>query len=95
VLAFQLGKRTVNSALHFMNKLSVATDPEQRFQLTTDGLNAYPYAVAEMLGDRVGKNLCLQRTGSVPPLQPARLRRGDPHARIRRPRKATNLHQPH
>ncbi len=53
VLAFQLGKRTVSSPTHFMGKLSVATDPEQRFQLTTDGLNAYPYAVAEMLGDRV------------------------------------------
>src|SRR4029077_13066464 len=26
---------------------------EQRFQLTTDGLNAYPYPVGNILGDRV------------------------------------------
>ena len=53
VLSFQLGKRTVKSALQFMGKLSLASDAGQRFQLTTDRLNAYPYAVAEMLGDRV------------------------------------------
>jgi IS1 family transposase len=53
VLAFELGKRTVTSATRFITKLANATHPEQRFQLTTDGLNAYPYPVGNILGDRV------------------------------------------
>jgi transposase-like protein/IS1 family transposase len=53
VLTFELGKRTVTSATHFIGKLADATNPEQRFQLTTDGLNAYPYPIGNILGDRV------------------------------------------
>ncbi|PWT98116.1 MAG: IS1 family transposase [Terriglobia bacterium] len=53
VLAFELGKRTVTSAMRFTEKLATATDPNQRFQLTTDGLNAYPYAIGNLLMDRV------------------------------------------
>lgn len=53
VLAFELGKRTVTSATRFITKLANATDPGRRFQLTTDGLNAYPYPVGNILGDRV------------------------------------------
>ena len=53
ILAFELGKRTVTSATRFIAKLANATDPERRFQLTTDGLNAYPYPVGNILGDRV------------------------------------------
>jgi len=53
VLAYELGKRTVTSAVRFMEKLATATDAEQRFQLTTDGQNAYNYAVGTVLGDRV------------------------------------------
>jgi len=45
VLAFELGKRTITSATRFIEKLAVATDPERRYQLTTDGLNVYPYTV--------------------------------------------------
>jgi transposase-like protein/IS1 family transposase len=52
VLAFELGKRTVTSATRFISKLAAATS-EDRFQLTTDGLNAYPYPVGNILGDRV------------------------------------------
>lgn len=53
VLAFELGKRTVTSATKFITKLANATDPERRFQLTTDGCNAYPFPVGNILGDRV------------------------------------------
>lgn len=50
VLAHHLGKRTVSAATRFMWKLARATDPTQKFQLTTDGLNAYPYAVGNVFG---------------------------------------------
>ena len=50
VLAHTLGKRTVSAATRFMMKLARATDPAQKFQLTTDGLNAYPLAVGNVLG---------------------------------------------
>jgi transposase-like protein/IS1 family transposase len=53
VLGFELGKRTVTCATRFITKLANATDENQRFQLTTDGLNAYPYPVGNILGDRV------------------------------------------
>jgi transposase-like protein/IS1 family transposase len=53
VLCFELGKRTETSAGRFMAKLATATDPNKKFQLTTDGLAAYPYAVGSKLGDRV------------------------------------------
>jgi transposase InsO family protein len=36
-----------------MGKLATATDAEKRFQLTTDGLKAYNYAVGTQLDDRV------------------------------------------
>lgn len=42
VLTYDLGKRTVS-----------ATNAEKRFQLTTDGLKAYNYAVGMQLEDRV------------------------------------------
>lgn len=53
ILAFELGKRTETSAHRFMAKLADATHPEQPFQLTTDGLAAYPTAVYRNLGERV------------------------------------------
>jgi transposase-like protein/IS1 family transposase len=53
VLCFELGKRTTTSATRFIRKLATATDAEQRYQLTTDGLNAYPYPIGTILGDRV------------------------------------------
>jgi len=53
VLCFELGKRTETSAGRFMAKLADATDPNTKFQLTTDGLPVYPYAVGSKLGDRV------------------------------------------
>jgi transposase-like protein/IS1 family transposase len=53
VLAWELGKRTESSTNRFMAKLAMATAPEYRFQLTTDGLGTYPSAVYKNLGDRV------------------------------------------
>jgi transposase-like protein/IS1 family transposase len=50
VLAHHLGKRTVSSATRFMMKLGRATDPNRKFQLTTDGLPAYPLAIGNVLG---------------------------------------------
>ena len=52
VLAYQLGKRTVTSASKFITKLATATDPTHRFQLTTDGLNAYAYSIGTILDER-------------------------------------------
>jgi transposase-like protein/IS1 family transposase len=53
ILAFELGKRTESSANRFMEKLAAATHPEVPYQLTTDGLAAYPNAVHRNLGERV------------------------------------------
>lgn len=53
ILAFELGKRTITSATRFISKLANATDSDARFQLTTDGLNVYPYPVGNILGARV------------------------------------------
>jgi hypothetical protein len=53
VLTFELGRRTVTSATRFTEKLATATNAEQRIQLTTDGLSAYPYPIGNILGDRV------------------------------------------
>jgi len=53
ILAFEVGKRTVSSATRFIRRLADATDSEQRFQLTTDRLNAYAYPIGNILGDRV------------------------------------------
>jgi IS1 family transposase len=50
VLAFELGSRSVKSATRFMHKIARATDPAQKFQLTTDGLNAYSTAIGNVLG---------------------------------------------
>ncbi len=50
VLAYALGKRTVTAATRFINRLATATDPTQKFQLTTDGLRAYPLAIGNVLG---------------------------------------------
>jgi IS1 family transposase len=52
VLAYSVGRRTLAHAMDLMLKLRRATS-ENRFQLSTDGLNSYIAAVDEMLGDRV------------------------------------------
>jgi IS1 family transposase len=50
VLAHELGNRTIKSATRFMHKIARATDPAQKFQLTTDGLTACNVAVGNVLG---------------------------------------------
>ncbi len=52
VLSYSVGRRTLAHAMELMLKLRRATSPDQRFQLTTDGLRAYVAAVDEMVGDR-------------------------------------------
>jgi IS1 family transposase len=51
VIAWHLGRRGVKDTVEFTEKIHNAT--EGRFQLTTDGFNAYPDAVAYSLGTRV------------------------------------------
>lgn len=51
VLAFQLGRRSSYDAHDFMKKLARAT--AGKFQLSSDGFNAYPDAVEFNLGTRV------------------------------------------
>jgi IS1 family transposase len=53
VLAYELGERTITRATKFIDKLAVATDPRQRFQLTTDGLPAYNTPIGDGLRERV------------------------------------------
>jgi IS1 family transposase len=52
LLAFAVGRRTLDKAFELALKLRRATSPDVRFQLTTDGLRAYRTAVDEMLSDR-------------------------------------------
>jgi len=52
VLAFTVGRRTLDEAFRLALKLRRATSPNQRFQLTSDGLQVYRTAVDEMLADR-------------------------------------------
>jgi IS1 family transposase len=52
VLAFAVGRRTLEKAFELTLKVRWATSPDLRFQLTTDGLRAYRTAVDEMLSDR-------------------------------------------
>ncbi len=51
VLAFTLGRRTLDKAFDLMGKIRRVTS-DARFQLTTDGLKAYLPAVDEFLLDR-------------------------------------------
>jgi transposase-like protein/IS1 family transposase len=52
VLTFVVGKRTAKDAYEFTRKLRQATSETKRFQLTTDGLQAYIPAVDLNLSDR-------------------------------------------
>jgi IS1 family transposase len=52
VCAFVCGRRTGENAMELARKVRRATSPDVRFQLTTDGLQAYIAAVDEMLLDR-------------------------------------------
>jgi transposase-like protein/IS1 family transposase len=52
VPAFVCGRRTGENAMELARKVRRATDPNTRFQLTTDGLQSYIAAVDEMLMDR-------------------------------------------
>src|SRR6266545_5870141 len=51
VLAFTVGKRTLENAMSLMRKVRRATSPDSPFQLTTDGLKLYIPAVDAMLLD--------------------------------------------
>jgi IS1 family transposase len=54
VLTHLLGQRTVRSTMMmFIEKLAIAASLEQRFQLTTDGMKHYNYAVGMLLDGRV------------------------------------------
>jgi hypothetical protein len=50
VLAHELDNRGVKTATRFMHKIARATDPTQKFQLTSDGQAVYPLAVGNVLG---------------------------------------------
>ena len=52
VVAFVCGRRTSANAMEVCRKVRRATSPDVRFQLTTDGLQAYITNVDEMLLDR-------------------------------------------
>ncbi len=52
ILAYAVGRRSLDKAFELTFKIRRATSPGVRFQLTTDGLRAYRTAVDEMLSDR-------------------------------------------
>jgi transposase-like protein/IS1 family transposase len=52
VLAFVVGRRTLDNARELCRKLRRATSSNTRFLLTSDGLQAYLTAVDEILSDR-------------------------------------------
>lgn len=52
ILAFAVGRRTLANAQLLMGRLRFATCAKTRFQLSTDGLEAYKAAVDEFVGDR-------------------------------------------
>ena len=54
VIAWHLGRRTARDTVEFTEKIYKAVEgTTNRFQLTTDGFQAYPDAVAYSLGTRV------------------------------------------
>jgi IS1 family transposase len=63
VLAWHLGRRNRWDAHDFMEKLSAATATD-RFQLTTDGFNAYPDAVEYNFGAQVDYAQLVKEFGS-------------------------------
>jgi IS1 family transposase len=54
ILAWHLGRRTARDTVEFTEKIFQAVDGTQnRFQMTTDGFDAYPDAICYSLGTRV------------------------------------------
>jgi len=62
VLAWELGKRTIQTTDAFIEKLDGATTGS--FQLTTDGFNAYPESVNYHLGTRVDHGVLIKQYGT-------------------------------
>lgn len=52
IVAWHLGKRTEEDALVFLEKLYAATEPTERFQMSTDGFRGYDHTVNEVLGTK-------------------------------------------
>ncbi len=52
VLAWHVGRRGDDDAYEFCHKVRIATAPT-KFQISTDGLRNYIYAIADNLGERV------------------------------------------
>ena len=64
LLCWHMGRRTLNDAEHFTHKLSKAT--LGRFQLSTDGFQAYPLAVRWHVGGRVDHGRVIKSFGEAP-----------------------------
>jgi IS1 family transposase len=62
VLAWELGRRTTQHTDAFVEKLDRATDGH--FQLTTDGMSAYPDAIGYHLGTRTDYAVLIKEYGS-------------------------------
>jgi len=62
VLAWELGRRTIQHTDAFVEKLDRAT--AGRFQLTTDGMSAYPDAIGYHLGTRTDYAVLIKEYGS-------------------------------
>lgn len=58
VLSYHVGKRTADSAHHLIGDLRKRTDGV--FQLTTDGFDAYPAAVAYHFGERIDYGIAVK-----------------------------------
>lgn len=58
VVAYELGRRDIPTATHFIGKLQAASDG--RFQLTTDGLRAYVEAVETTFGTDIDYGMLIK-----------------------------------
>jgi len=98
VLAFAVGRRTLDKAFELTLKLRRATNPNVRFQLTSDGLRAYRTAVDEMLSDRCDFAQLI-KFYSMPEMNevrysPARMIEANASPDERRSRSGEDLHVP-
>jgi transposase-like protein/IS1 family transposase len=64
ILAWHLGRRTAQHTDTFVEKLARATD--SRFQVTSDGFNAYPNAIGYHLGARTDYAVLVKKYGAEP-----------------------------
>ena len=91
VLTHLLGQRTVRSTMQFIKKIADVTDPNKTFQLTTDGMRHYAYAVGMLLEGRVDMRSSSRSTKRRPSKSAAATARRGSRRRTKRTCMATQI----